>query len=303
MARRPSGDDPYVYPGTLTLKNRFGLHDPALLRVAEYAATRRRAMDAPAFPLTPEGFKATHRHLFQDVLPWAGQVRTVGLTHPRHDDPFAFPHLIEGALAKQFRWLAAEGNLAGLDRAAFAAKAAYHTGELNAVHAFRDGNGRSMRLHLEQLAAQAGHRLDVSRLPAQEWNDASRVSFLAGDSRPLAAVIERALEPPRALPDPERQATATLSGDGRLVYAALAEKIDRQMGKLTAEGKADMRRFVAEELARREAKEGPVALSAEARRLATAPQPEPAPAPKPEPKSEGTERNPPTPPDPPRRRR
>lgn len=302
MARRP-GDDPYVYPGTFTLKNRFGLRDPALLRLAEYAATRQRALDAPAFPLTPDGFKATHRHLFQDVFPWAGQVRTVGLTHPRHDDPFAFPHLIEGALAKQFRWLAAEGNLAGLDRAAFAAKAAHHTGELNAVHAFRDGNGRAMRLHLEQLAAQAGHRLDVSRLPVQEWNDASRVSFLAGDNRPLAAMIERGLDPLPARPDPERQASATLSGDGRLVYAALAEKIERQMGKLTAEGKADMRRFVADELARREAKEGPVALSPEARHLATAPEPVQGSATRPESKPPEVEREEPEPPPTPRSRR
>ena len=136
MARRPF-TDPYVYPGANTLKNSLGLHDPALLHVVEYAATRRRTMDAPDFPLTADGFKATHRHLFQDLYSWAGQVRTVGLRHPREDMEFAFPHLLEGVLAKQFRSLAAEGNLAGLDPATFAARAAHHIGELNTIHAFR----------------------------------------------------------------------------------------------------------------------------------------------------------------------
>ncbi len=195
MARRPAGD-PYVYPGTATLRNRFGLRDPGLLRVAEYVATRARGLDAPWFPLTPEGFKATHRHLFQDVFPWAGQVRTVELTHPRNAGPFAFARLIEGALSRQFRDLAAGGGVAGLDAAAFAARAAHHVGELNAIHAFREGNGRTMRLHLQRLATGAGHRLDTSRLPAEAWNEASNVSFHKGDDGPLASVILRGMGGP-----------------------------------------------------------------------------------------------------------
>ncbi len=90
MARRPV-DDPYVHPGTLTLRNWLGPTDAGLLSLAEYAYTRQRTTDAPPFPLTPHGFKSTHKHLFEDIFPWAGQVRTVGLTHPRHQDPFASP--------------------------------------------------------------------------------------------------------------------------------------------------------------------------------------------------------------------
>ncbi len=155
MARRPI-DDPYVYPGTLTLRNWLGLTDAALLRLAEYAYTRQRTADAPPFLLTPYGFEATHRHLFGNIFPWAGQVRTVGLTHPWDQNPFAFPNLIDGSLARQFRALSADSNLAGLDPATFAAKVAHQIGELNAIHAFRDRNGRTMRLHLRQLAARAG---------------------------------------------------------------------------------------------------------------------------------------------------
>lgn len=270
MARQPF-DDPYVYPGTRTLKNHFGLHDPSLLRLAEYAVTRQRGLDAPSFPVTADGFKATHRHLFQDVFPWAGQIRTVGLTHPQNATPFAFPNMIEDVLSKQFGTLQGARGLAGLGAAAFAAKVADHIGELNAIHAFREGNGRTMRLHLRQLAAQAGHELDDTRMPAKAWNDASNISFHKADSRPLAAVIAQALGPPARLAPTAAQVAAALSPDASLVYAAMAEKVDRQMAKLTPAGKAEMRRFVAEELVRREAAEGPILLTPEQRSLATGP--------------------------------
>lgn len=274
MARRPF-DDPYVYPGTRTLKNRFGLRDPDLLRLAEYAVTRQRGLDAPSFPLTADGFKATHRHLFQDVFSWAGQIRTVGLTHPQNATPFAFPNMIEDVLSKQFTTLQGARGLVGLDAAAFAAKAADHIGELNAVHAFREGNGRTMRLHLRQLAAQAGHELDETRTPAGAWNNASSISFHKADSRPLAAVIALGLSPPARLAPTAAKAAAALSPDARFVYAAMAEKVDRQMVKLTPADKAEMRRFVAEELVRKEAAEGPLQLTPEQRSLAADPAPKP----------------------------
>ena len=228
-------------------------------------------MSAPSFPLTPDGLKATHKHLFQDVFPWAGQVRTVGLTHPRHQDPFAFPHFVEGSLAKQFRELAANGDLAGLDAPTFAGKAAHHVGELNAIHACRDGNDRTMRLHLQQLAAGAGHRLDVTRLQIQAWNDASNISFRTGDSSPLAAVILQGVGPTGRSVDKVAQTTAALSPDGRLVYAALAERLGQQMTRLGAPEKAELRERIARDLALKETREGPVVLTPEQRRLAGAP--------------------------------
>lgn len=103
----------------------------------------------------------------------------------------------------------------------------------------------------------------------QAWNDASNVSFNTGDARPLAAVIGQGVDPNNRLAAEAAQMASALSPDGRLVYAALAEKIERQMVKLPPEDKVEMRRLVADGLLRREAQEGPVALSKELRRLAT----------------------------------
>ena len=68
-----------------------------------------------------------------------------------------------------------------------------------------------------------------------------------------------------------RQARAGLSADGRLVLAALSEKIDRQMHRLTTEAKADLMAFVAAELVKKERAQGPVVLTAEQKRVARAP--------------------------------
>ena len=76
-----------------------------------------------------------------------------------------------------------------------------------------------------------------------------------------------------------REATAELSPDGKLVLAALSEKIDRQMNKLNAEAKLETKAFAAVELVKKEKLEGPVVLSPELRKAATAPEPARAKAP------------------------
>lgn len=68
------------------------------------------------------------------------------------------------------------------------------------------------------------------------------------------------------------EASARLSDDGKLILAALSEKIDRQMNRYNSDAKAELKLFVAAELGAREQMQGPVQLSAEQRRLASAPE-------------------------------
>ena len=70
-----------------------------------------------------------------------------------------------------------------------------------------------------------------------------------------------------------RDAQAELSPDGRIVLAALSEKIDRQLNKHNVEAKAQLKAFVASELVKKERAEGPVVLSADQRLAAAAPEP------------------------------
>ena len=70
-----------------------------------------------------------------------------------------------------------------------------------------------------------------------------------------------------------REAQKELSPDGRTMFSAMSEKIDRQMNKLNSESKAEMKAFVAAELVKKERAEGPIVLSPDQKRAAAAPEP------------------------------
>jgi len=172
------------------LKNRLGIRDAGALRTFEYGTTIARALTARDFPMTADGYKAAHRHLFGALYDWAGQARTIDLS--KGETVFARAAYIEASLQECFNNLAKAGFLRGMTPAAFAAATAHHISEINAIHPFREGNGRVMRLHLKQLAAQTGHRLDINDIAGPLWVQGSIAAF-NGDEGPLAGLIENAI--------------------------------------------------------------------------------------------------------------
>lgn len=69
---------------------------------------------------------------------------------------------------------------------------------------------------------------------------------------------------------PRRVSEATLSADGQLVLRAIEAKIDASMRRLTKEAKAELKAFAVAELARKEGRDGPVALTPRQRGTTTA---------------------------------
>lgn len=143
--------DPYTYENSTVLVNRLNLRSQPELDAFEAEISSARAEE----PL-PEGmldfthYKAIHHHLFQDVYDWAGQVRTVRIS--KGGDPFCFPENIEDQATKLFDDLRTADYLQNLDAQAFSAYAAHFLAELNAIHAFREGNGRSQLTFFALLA-------------------------------------------------------------------------------------------------------------------------------------------------------
>jgi len=135
--------------------------------------------------------RAIHSYIFQDVFAWAGQFRTVNISKGGHS--FARAEFIEPALNDLFRKLAAEGQLVGLERKALIARAAFFLGEINAVHPFREGNGRTQREFLRQLVTTAGFTIDWRGVTREEMITASRDSFLTGNTSGLTRIIENCL--------------------------------------------------------------------------------------------------------------
>lgn len=183
-----SGPDPYCYPGTTVPKNRLGLRDQAALDGYEAVLTALRAEEPlPRGRLGYAHYRAIHRHLFQDLFTWAGKPRTVRIA--KGGSLFCYPEHIDAAMRHLFTGLRNRRFLSGLSAAAFARDAAHVLAELNAIHPFREGNGRTQLTFLVLLATQAGHPLVLDRMdPAAMM--AAMIASVHGDEEPLARLIE-----------------------------------------------------------------------------------------------------------------
>ena len=180
-------DETYCYRGTGVLKNKAGLRNQADLDRFEAVMTAQRFEEPlPSGHLTVAHFKAVHRHIFQDVYPWAGRFRTVRMR--KGFSPFCYPEHIPREMMRLFVRLKSLGHLTGLEVSAFATGAASFLATLNAIHPFRDGNGRAQAAFLLLLASRARHPLDMSRFEPEAFRAAMIASF-AGEEGPLRTQV------------------------------------------------------------------------------------------------------------------
>jgi cell filamentation protein len=180
--------DRYCYPDTTVLINRLDLREQAALDAFEAEISRERAAEPlPEGQLDVVHYKAIHHHLFQDVYDWAGAVRNVRIA--KDGSMFCYPEHIDNEMAKLFARLREEAYFRGQNAATFARNSAAFISDLNAIHAFREGNGRAQLAFLGLLADLAGHPIAFERLePATFLN--SMIDSFGGNNRPLIRMIE-----------------------------------------------------------------------------------------------------------------
>jgi cell filamentation protein len=175
-------DDPYTYENSTVLINKLDLRDQAELDDFEAEISSARANESlPDGNLDFAHYCAVHRHLFQDVYEWAGTPRTVRIS--KQGNPFCFPEHIQAQANKLFADLKAKKNLEELPANEFAEGAAHFLAELNAIHAFREGNGRAQLTFCALLADRAGHPLDFKKLDPGAMLDAMIASFDDDESK------------------------------------------------------------------------------------------------------------------------
>lgn len=179
--------DPYCYEGTTVLKNIPDLQDQLALDRFETAITTQRAQELlPSGRLSVTHYRAIHRHLFQDVYVWAGNFRTVRIA--KVGSMFCYPEHIQMEMRRVFGTLRNEQYFRDHDVGQFAIELASFLTELNAIHPFRDGNGRSQMVFTAILAQRAGHPLSLRRLRPEHFLLAMIAGF-DGDEEPLTEEI------------------------------------------------------------------------------------------------------------------
>ncbi|WP_375644462.1 Fic/DOC family protein [Bartonella sp. MR100HLJHH] len=120
----------------------------------------------------------------------AGQVRLVDIA--KGNSMFASYNQIESYALKITQKLAKEQYLCGLGAYDFSQRAGYYMGELNVLHPFREGNGRTQREFMVQLAREAGYHINWKGIERQEMTRAS-IEAHFGNSEYLSALIYKNL--------------------------------------------------------------------------------------------------------------
>jgi len=178
---RHYGWEDYFWPNTTVLANKLGIVDEAELRDVEYDQVVDRQGEIGRGEVqiarTFDGahLRAVHAHLFQDVYEWAGQYRTVDMAKGgRAFLPYRHIEEWMNQSAEQITttpW-------GSLDHDQFSDAAANVFANVNYAHGFREGNGRSSRIFMQQCTSDGQFELDftvIARQP-ERWNEASRLS-------------------------------------------------------------------------------------------------------------------------------
>jgi cell filamentation protein len=199
----PDGEellDPYLDPETGVLRNLVGARARESLDDAEGSLSFARLVQLMDRPPRPTGdlteLCAIHRHLFQDLYDWAGQIRIIDIRKNVEGAEFFLPSgMIERASVFAAGELHSDNALRGLDRAHFIDRLAYHYDQVNYIHPFREGNGRVQRVFWNRIAVAAGWQLDWRPVHGDVNDRASRAASDQRDLGPLRAMFDQIVTP------------------------------------------------------------------------------------------------------------
>ena len=195
MSEKYAEHDAYSDPATGVLKNLLNIKEQSLLEKVESEFSSYQAFQLYINPLKDAPFDSNslcsiHYRLFKDVFEWAGKYRTVDIS--KGGNRFAHVHYIQSSLDALFKQLKEENGLQGLDASLFSQRSAFYMAELNAIHPFREGNGRTQREFLNQLAYRNNMMIEWTKIPAKEILKATIESY-SGNTRLLIQLIENNL--------------------------------------------------------------------------------------------------------------
>ncbi|MCF6110474.1 Fic/DOC family protein [Mesorhizobium muleiense] len=210
----------YFYPNTSddpdrtdVLRNKFGIGSNSELRTEEYRATAFRMAeiaegDGPSGQFDKAHLKAIHGYIFQDVYEWAGHTRNESpIVDGERVEPIgglskgstAFLHgsRIEMGLDEALKPIRDPDVLRGSTPEQFAERAGQVMAELNYVHPFREGNGRTQEVFIAELGRHYGHEVDFTVITKPRMIEASIETTNDPSSAAMKHVLEDAVDPNR----------------------------------------------------------------------------------------------------------
>lgn len=186
-------DKKYCYPQSNVLINKLSIRNAERLAEAEKKLTMLRLLELQYEPVEGELDFAhlceIHRYIFQDVYEWAGQLRTVDIAK---GNMFCKSEFLRENGEQLFLKLKEENYCENLPLDMFVNRLAYFFSEINALHPFREGNGRAQREFIRVAALNAGYLIDFSRITQEDMIYASKESFLC-NYRPMQKLLSKCI--------------------------------------------------------------------------------------------------------------
>lgn len=190
--------DPYVYSGTTILKNKFNIKNQEELSLLERRITETKILtqnnvrsELPKGNFDLKHLQAIHKFLFSEIYEWAGEIRTAGFII-KGQSIFCFAPRIEPYANTIFTKMNCE-NFSQMDTQQCAEKMAYYLSEINALHPFREGNGRATRLFFELFAYKHGWQLSLFKMPHDLLTEAM-IESMNGSLTSLSKLLKNHLK-------------------------------------------------------------------------------------------------------------
>ena len=183
-------DYAYTDPETGVLRNRENINDAHLLHVFESIKVSIRLEELQDNPFKIKNISSLldiHRYLFQDIYLWAGKVRTVEIS--KGGKPFFPLSHFRNAFTFIDTLIVEYRKIDKKDKVQLTHKLAEILDNINYLHPFREGNGRSQREFLRLLAKEKGLSLNLN--PPDNANIYERYmsGTITGNVEQLAALI------------------------------------------------------------------------------------------------------------------
>ena len=181
----------YCYKGTDVLINKLNITNDKDLFNAERELVSLRIYELNEKPLKGnfdfKYLKEIHKYLFQDIYRWAGDIRNCNIAKK---DLFCLTEYIESFGNEIFNKLKEEKYFINYDNETTLEKLVELFADINALHAFREGNGRSQRIFIESLAKINGINLDLTNVSKTEMIIASHES-IKGNYKKLKTMFKK----------------------------------------------------------------------------------------------------------------
>ena len=181
----------YCYKDSGVLINKLDVQVESTFVMVERFLSGERQLELRENPIKGNydlaHLKAIHKYLFQDIYHWAGKIRSVAIAK---GNLFCLPQYIESYANDIFGKLKRDNYYQGYDKEQFLSAITNLLADINALHPFREGNGRTQREFIKYVAALNGYDFDWSKVNEKE-NIVASYESVNGDNTKLKDILRR----------------------------------------------------------------------------------------------------------------